>query len=75
MLLFDQDTTISLEFLPRMLEYSERLQNAPEIATVVPFIHSHGTLGVAPAHWQVQPGQTNSHHLHRHFQRAGLRSQ
>ncbi len=44
LLLFDQDTTISQEFLPRMLAYSEEFANTPEIATVVPFIHSHGTL-------------------------------
>ena len=44
MLLFDQDTTVSQEFLPRMLEYSMRFENQPEIGTVVPFIYSHGTL-------------------------------
>jgi hypothetical protein len=44
LLLFDQDTTISQEFLPRMLEYSRRFQHSLEIATVVPFIRSHGTL-------------------------------
>jgi GT2 family glycosyltransferase len=44
LLLFDQDTTVSQEFLPGMLAYSKRFQNDLEIATVVPFIHSHGTL-------------------------------
>ena len=44
LLLFDQDTTVSPEFLPRILAYSERLQNTTEIATVVPFIYSHGAL-------------------------------
>jgi GT2 family glycosyltransferase len=44
LLLFDQDTTISQEFLPRMLAYSERFHGTEEIATVVPFIHSHGVL-------------------------------
>jgi GT2 family glycosyltransferase len=44
LLLFDQDTTVSEEFLPRMLEYSRRFQDEREIGTVVPFIYSHGTL-------------------------------
>jgi GT2 family glycosyltransferase len=48
LLLFDQDTTVSQEYLPRMLEYSHRFQNSPQndqmIGTVVPFVHSHGTL-------------------------------
>jgi GT2 family glycosyltransferase len=44
LLLFDQDTTVSQEFLPRMLQYSQRFQHELEIATVVPFIWSHGTL-------------------------------
>jgi GT2 family glycosyltransferase len=44
LLLFDQDTTVSQEFLPRMLEYSHSLQDNLEIATVVPFIWSHGAL-------------------------------
>jgi GT2 family glycosyltransferase len=44
LLLFDQDTTVSEEFLPRMLEYSKRFQDEPEIGAVVPFIYSHGTL-------------------------------
>ena len=50
LLLFDQDTTVSQEFLPRMLEYSQRFQDNLEIATVVPFICSHGTL-VSPGGW------------------------
>jgi GT2 family glycosyltransferase len=44
LLLFDQDTTVSQEYLPRMLEYSHRFQDDPHIGTVVPFVHSHGTL-------------------------------
>jgi glycosyltransferase involved in cell wall biosynthesis len=44
LLLFDQDTTVSQEYLPRMLEYSHRFQDDPQIGTVVPFVHSHGTL-------------------------------
>jgi GT2 family glycosyltransferase len=44
LLLLDQDTTVSEEFLPRMLEYSQRLQDEREIGTVVPFIYSHGKL-------------------------------
>jgi GT2 family glycosyltransferase len=44
LLLFDQDTTVSPEFLPGMLAYSRRFQDNPEIGTVVPFIRSHGAL-------------------------------
>ena len=44
LLLLDQDTTISAEFLPRMLEYCHVLQGQSEIGSVVPFIHSHGSL-------------------------------
>jgi GT2 family glycosyltransferase len=44
LLLFDQDTTVSHEFLPRMLEYGKRLQGDPEIGAVVGFIYSHGAL-------------------------------
>jgi GT2 family glycosyltransferase len=44
LLLLDQDTTLSNEFLPRMLEYSYRLLDSPEVGTVVPFIYSHAQL-------------------------------
>jgi GT2 family glycosyltransferase len=44
LLLLDQDTTVSDEFLLGMVGYSEKFQDALEIATVVPFIFSHGTL-------------------------------
>jgi GT2 family glycosyltransferase len=44
LLLLDQDTTLSDEFLPRMLEYSYRLLESPEVGSVVPFIYSHGNL-------------------------------
>jgi GT2 family glycosyltransferase len=44
LLLLDQDTTVSVEFLNAMIEYSERFADRPDIATVVPFIFSHGTL-------------------------------
>jgi GT2 family glycosyltransferase len=44
LLLLDQDTTLSTEFLPRMLEYSQRLQDQTEVGSVVPFIYSHGSL-------------------------------
>jgi GT2 family glycosyltransferase len=44
LLLLDQDTTVSDEFLLGMLGYSEKFRHTPEIATVVPFIFSHGTL-------------------------------
>jgi GT2 family glycosyltransferase len=44
LLLLDQDTTLSDEFLPRMLEYSYRLLDSPEVGSVVPFVYSHGHL-------------------------------
>jgi GT2 family glycosyltransferase len=44
LLLLDQDTTLSVEYLPRMLEYSHLLQERKEIGSVVPFIYSSGLL-------------------------------
>jgi glycosyltransferase involved in cell wall biosynthesis len=44
LLLLDQDTTISAEFLPRMLEYSHLLQEQAQVGSVVPFVYSHGSL-------------------------------
>ena len=44
LLLLDQDTAISKELLPRMLEYSYLLQDSPEVGSVVPFIYSHAQL-------------------------------
>jgi GT2 family glycosyltransferase len=44
LLLLDQDTTLSAEFLPRMLEYSHLLEGRKEIGTVVPYIYSRGSL-------------------------------
>ena len=44
LLLLDQDTTLSSEFLPRMLAYSHALQDSPEVSSVVPFVYSHGHL-------------------------------
>jgi GT2 family glycosyltransferase len=44
MLLLDQDTTLTSEFLPRMLEYSRDLRDQPEVGSVVPFVYSHGKL-------------------------------
>jgi GT2 family glycosyltransferase len=42
LLLFDQDTTLSDEFLPRMLDYSYQVQDNPDVGSVVPFVYSHG---------------------------------
>jgi GT2 family glycosyltransferase len=44
LLLLDQDTTVSDNFLPRMLEYSHLLLQNAEVGSVVPFIFSHGSL-------------------------------
>jgi GT2 family glycosyltransferase len=44
LLLLDQDTRISAEFLHAMLGYAAKFMDAPEIAAVSPFIFSHGEL-------------------------------
>jgi GT2 family glycosyltransferase len=44
LLLLDQDTSVSHEFLPRMLEYGHLLEDNPEVGSVVPFIYSHAQL-------------------------------
>jgi GT2 family glycosyltransferase len=44
LLLLDQDTTVSAEFLPRMLKYSHQLRDQTDIGSVVPLIYSHGSL-------------------------------
>jgi GT2 family glycosyltransferase len=42
--LLDQDTTVSGELLLGMVGYSEKFKDAQEVAAVVPFVISHGTL-------------------------------
>jgi GT2 family glycosyltransferase len=42
--LLDQDTTVSDDLLRGMIGYSEKFKDAPEVAAVVPFVSSHGTL-------------------------------
>lgn len=44
MLTLDQDTTLDAAFLKRMLELSHEVEGNPEIASVVPFVRSHGQL-------------------------------
>jgi GT2 family glycosyltransferase len=44
LLLLDQDTTVSEEFLRAMIRYGEQFEQVTEVATVVPFIFSHGAL-------------------------------
>jgi GT2 family glycosyltransferase len=44
LLLLDQDTTVTEQFLRVMIRYSDEFRQSPEIAAVVPFIFSHGTL-------------------------------
>lgn len=44
MLLLDQDTSITGEFLQRMLAWSDQLQNRAEVGSIVPFVRSHGEL-------------------------------
>jgi glycosyltransferase involved in cell wall biosynthesis len=44
MLLLDQDTSVTDEFLRRMLAYSKTLQPTPEVGSIVPFVRSHGKL-------------------------------
>jgi GT2 family glycosyltransferase len=44
LLLLDQDTSVSQDYLRAMIDYSEQFAPREEIATVVPFIFSHGAL-------------------------------
>src|SRR5579883_407568 len=44
MLLLDQDTSISGDYLKRILSYSYEFEANPEICSVVPFVRSHGEL-------------------------------
>ena len=44
LLLLDQDTTLTPEFLPGMLAYSRRFHDSPDVGSVVPFVYSHGQL-------------------------------
>ena len=44
LLLLDQDTILSGEFLLRMLEYRHLLEERLEVGSVAPFIRSHGSL-------------------------------
>jgi GT2 family glycosyltransferase len=44
LLLFDQDTTVSEELLPRMLDYSKSLESVTEVGAVAGFVYSHGAL-------------------------------
>jgi GT2 family glycosyltransferase len=44
LLLLDQDTQVSEEFLQGMIRYGEQFEQVAEVATVVPFIFSHGAL-------------------------------
>ena len=44
LLLFDQDTAVSEDFLPRMLDYSKSLEDVTEVGSVAGFVYSHGAL-------------------------------
>jgi GT2 family glycosyltransferase len=44
LLLLDQDTTVTDDLLRGMIAYSEKFKDSHEIAAVVPFVSSHGTL-------------------------------
>lgn len=44
LLLLDQDTTIPEDYFRKMLQYSRTFQDEERIATIVPFVHSHGRL-------------------------------
>jgi GT2 family glycosyltransferase len=44
LLLLDQDTTVSQQFLQGMIGYGEKFLETAQIAAVVPFIFSHGVL-------------------------------
>lgn len=44
LLLLDQDTTVTEDYLRRMLAHVKNLENDQSIATIVPFVRSHGRL-------------------------------
>lgn len=44
LLLLDQDTTVTADYLQRMLVHVKEVESNPSIATIVPFVRSHDTL-------------------------------
>jgi GT2 family glycosyltransferase len=44
LLLLDQDTTVTADYLQRMLDHVRGVESDPNIATIVPFVRSHDTL-------------------------------
>jgi GT2 family glycosyltransferase len=44
LILLDQDTSVPEGFLERMLEYAVEFQDDTRVATIVPFVRSHGRL-------------------------------
>jgi GT2 family glycosyltransferase len=44
LLLLDQDTTVTADYLQRMLGHVKKVENDQTIATIVPFVRSHDTL-------------------------------
>ncbi|SEB94240.1 glycosyltransferase [Terriglobus roseus] len=44
MLLLDQDTEVTADFLRGLLKYSRALADRPEVGSIVPFISSHGQI-------------------------------
>jgi GT2 family glycosyltransferase len=44
LLLLDQDTSVPEGFLERMFEYSSEFEHDTQVATIVPFVRSHGKL-------------------------------
>ncbi len=44
LLLLDQDTMVTAFYLQRMLEHAKELEGDETIATIVPFVRSHGTM-------------------------------
>ena len=72
LLLLDQDTTLSDEFLPRMLEYSHRLLDSPEVGSVVPFHLFARAPRLTAIASQFQPKPANSTHPEWRLQEKGI---
>ena len=72
LLLLDQDTTVSEEFLGAMIDYSERFADRCRHCDGCAVYLFSWRLGLSPAAAQLQPRATDPSYLQRALQRQGL---